>query len=78
MWNTRRVLRDVDSTIDKFDTFKGYIDENGDFQATFEFNGCGPGDCQEELISLKGNIHRDGQLFGDFLNKVVSFELQKK
>jgi len=78
VWNTRRVLRDVDSTIDKFDTFKGYIDENGDFQATFEFNGCGPGDCQEELISLKGNIHRDGQLFGDFLNKVVSFELQKK
>jgi hypothetical protein len=78
VWNTRRTLKDVDSTIDKFDTFKGYIDENGDFQATFEFNGCGPGDCQEELISLEGNIHSDSKLFGGFLNKVISFELQKK
>jgi len=78
VWNTRRTLKDVDSTIDKFDTFKGQIDENGDFQATFEFNGCGPGDCQEELISLEGNIHSDSKLFGGFLNKVISFELEKK
>jgi len=77
VWNTRRVLRDVDSTTDKFDTLVGQIDKNGDFQATIEFNGCGPGDCQEELILLKGNMHYE-KLYGKFLNKVIAFELQKK
>jgi hypothetical protein len=75
--NKGRTLKDVDSSTDKFDTFEGQIDKNGDFQASFEFNGCGPGDCEEELIVLEGNINNDNKLSGSFLNKVVTFELTK-
>jgi len=76
--NKGRILRDVDSTIDKFDSFKGQVDKNGDFTATFEFNACGPGDCEEKLIALKGNINNNNKLSGIFLNKVIAFELTKK
>jgi len=73
-----RTLKDVDSSTDKFDTFEGQIDKNGDFMATFEFNACGPGDCEEEIIVLEGNINNNSKLSGKFLDKVVAFELTKE
>ena len=75
--NKGRRLNDVDSSTDKFDTFEGQIDKNGDFIGTFEFNACGPGDCEEEIVVLEGNINNDNKLSGSFLNKVVTFELTK-
>ena len=75
--NKGRKLKDVDSSTDKFDTFEGQIDKNGDFIGTFEFNACGPGDCEEELIVLEGNINNDNKLSGSFLNKIIAFELTK-
>ena len=75
--NKGRILKDVDSTIDKFDSFKGQVDKNGDFTATFEFNACGPGDCEEKLIVLEGNINNNNKLSGIFLDKVIAFELTK-
>ena len=75
--NKGRKLKDVDSSTDKFDTFEGQIDKNGDFTGTFEFNACGPGDCEEEIVVLEGNINNDNKLSGSFLNKVVTFELTK-
>jgi len=75
--NKGRKLKDVDSSTDKFDTFEAQIDKNGDFTGTFEFNACGPGDCEEEIVVLEGNINNDNKLSGSFLNKVVTFELTK-
>ena len=75
--NKGRRLNDVDSSTDKFDTFEGQIDKNSDFTGTFEFNACGPGDCEEELIVLEGNINNDNKLSGSFLNKIIAFELTK-
>jgi len=75
--NKGRTLKDVDSSTDKFDTFEGQIDKNGDFMATFEFNACGPGDCEEEIIVLEGNINNNSKLTGIFLDKVIAFELTK-
>ena len=75
--NKGRKLKDVDSSTDKFDTFEGQIDKNSDFTGTFEFNACGPGDCEEELIVLEGNINNDNKLSGSFLNKIIAFELTK-
>ena len=76
--NKSRTLKDVDSSTDKFDTFEGQIDKNGDFMATFEFNACGPGDCEEEIIVLEGNINNNSKLSGIFLDKVIAFELTKE
>jgi hypothetical protein len=75
--NKGRTLKDVDSSTDKFDTFEGQIDKNGDFMAAFEFNACGPGDCEEEIIVLEGNINNNSKLSGIFLDKVIAFELTK-
>ena len=72
-----RTLKDVDSSTDQFDTFEGQIDKNGDFMAIFDFNACGPGDCEEELIELEGNINNNNKLTGLFLDKVIAFELKK-
>ena len=77
--NKGRRLNDVDSSTDKFDTFEGQIDKNGDFIGTFEFNACGPGDCEEEFIVLKGNINNDNKLSGrNGHEKIITFELTKK
>jgi len=74
-----RTLKDVDSSTDKFDTFEGQIDKNGDFMATFEFNACGPGDCHEELIVLEGNINNDKKLSGrNEYKKIITFKLISK
>jgi len=75
--NKGRTLKDVDSSTDKFDTFEGQIDKNGDFMATFEFNACGPGDCEEEIIVFEGNINNNSKLTGIFRDKVIAFELTK-
>jgi hypothetical protein len=77
--NKGRRLKDVDSSTDKFDTFEGQIDKNGDFIGTFEFNACGPGDCEEEFIVLEGNINNDNKLSGrNGHEKIITFELTKK
>ena len=77
--NKGRRLNDVDSSTDKFDTFEGQIDKNGDFIGTFEFNACGPGDCEEEFIVLEGNFNNDNKLSGrNGYEKIITFELTKK
>ena len=79
MSNKGRALKDVASSADKFDTIEGQIDKNGDFIATFEFNSCGLGDCEEELILLEGNIKNDNKLYGrNKYEKVITFELIKE
>ena len=70
--NEGRTLKDVTSSIDKFDTFEGQIDKDGALSATFEFNVCSPGYCEEEIIVLEGN---NNKLSGISHNEVIVFEL---
>jgi len=75
--NKQRQLKDLDSSADKFDTFKGQIDSNGEIIAHLELNPCGPGYCEEQLILLQGNINDGNKLDGSVYNNIVTFELTK-
>jgi hypothetical protein len=72
--NEGRTLKDVTSSIDKFDTFEGQIDKDGALSATVELNVCSPGYCEEEIIVLEGN---NNKLSGISHNEVIVFELTK-
>jgi len=65
------------SSIDKYDTFEGKIDNNGSVLASITFDACyGEGGCGEKKITLKGDIDAR-QLTGMYSDMNIVFELGK-
>ena len=65
------------SSIDKYDTFEGKIDNNGSVLASITFDACyGEGGCGEKKITLEGDIDAR-QLTGMYGDIKIVFELGK-
>ena len=65
------------SSIDKYDTFEGKIDNNGSVLASITFDACyGEGGCGEKKITLEGDIDAR-QLTGMYSEMNIVFELGK-